>query len=221
MPAKGWHFFIGVMDIVKYLPQNLRSVLARAATHAAIIAPMLASLPAAEAWVLNVTPGPRTIGLTVGNNVAGGTPNIVSVTVPAAVLGTGASQAMTSDSTQAASPFDGFIVCVPPNQVYVGGYLRELTNTANSATLSVTTPAALSNGAETIPFTQISWTSTSIGNNGAADIPAGTFNGGNLVLRNIASNRFVENCHTFNYANANFVAAGTYTGRATYTLVAP
>lgn len=209
------------MDIVKYLPQNLRSVLARAATHAAIIAPMLASLPAAEAWVLNVTPGPRTIGLTVGNNVAGGTPNIVSVTVPAAVLGTGASQAMTSDSTQAASPFDGFIVCVPPNQVYVGGYLRELTNTANSATLSVTTPATLSNGAETIPFTQISWTSTSIGNNGAADIPAGTFNGGNLVLRNIASNRFVENCHTFNYANANFVAAGTYTGRATYTLVAP
>jgi hypothetical protein len=209
------------MDIVEYLPQNLRSVLARAATHAVIIAPMLASVSVAEAWVLNVPPGPRTIGLTIGNNVAGGTPNIVSVTVPAAVLGTGASQAMISDSTQAASPFDAFVVCVPPNQVYIGGYLRELTNTANSATLSVTTPATLSNGAETIPFTQISWTSTSIGNAGAADIPAGTFNGGNLVLRNIASNRYVENCHTFNYANANFVAAGTYTGRATYTLVAP
>lgn len=205
------------MYIVEYLPQRLRSVLC----CATIIAPILAYMPAAEAWVLNVTPGPRTIGLTVGNNVAGGTPNIVSVTVPAAVLGTGASQAMTSDSTQANSPFDAFTVCVPPNQVYVGGYLRELTNTANSATLSVTTPATLSNGAETIPFTQISWTSTSIGNNGAADIPAGTFNGGNLVLRNIASNRYVENCHTFNYANANFVAAGTYTGRATYTLVAP
>ncbi len=171
--------------------------------------------------MLNVTPGPRTIGLTVGNNVAAGTPNIVSVTVPAAVLGTGAAQAMISDSTQANSPFDNFTVCVPPNQVYVGGYLRELNNTANSATLSVTTPATLSNGAETIPFTEISWTSTSIGNNGAADIPAGTFNGGNLVLRNIASNRYVENCHIFSYANTNFVAAGTYTGRATYTLVAP
>lgn len=217
MPAWCWHFFIGAMYIVEYLPQRLRSVLC----CATIIAPILAYMPAAEAWVLNVTPGPRTIGLTVGNNVAGGTPNIVSVTVPAAVLGTGASQAMTSDSTQANSPFDAFTVCVPPNQVYVGGYLRELTNTANSATLSVTTPATLSNGSETIPFTQISWTSTSIGNNGAADIPAGTFNGGNLVLRNIASNRYVENCHTFNYANANFVAAGTYTGRATYTLVAP
>jgi hypothetical protein len=217
MPARGWHFFIGAMYIVEYLPQRLRSVLCRAA----IVAPILAYMSATNAWVLNVTPGPRTIGLTVGNNVAGGTPNIVSVSVPAAVLGTGASQAMTSDSTQAVSPFDNFTVCVPPNQVYVGGYLRELTNTANSATLSVTTPATLSNGAETIPFTQISWTSTSIGNNGAADIPAGTFNGGNLVLRNIASNRYVENCHTFNYANANFVAAGTYTGRATYTLVAP
>ena len=206
---------------MKYSQQNLKAVLARAVTRAMIIVSLLASVPAAHAWVLNVTPGPRTIGLTVGNNVVGGTPNIVSVSVPAAVLGTGASQAMTSDSTQAVSPFDNFTVCVPPNQVYVGGYLRELTNTANSATLSVTTPATLSNGAETIPFTQISWTSTSIGNNGAADIPAGTFNGGNLVLRNIASNRYVENCHTFNYANANFVAAGTYTGRATYTLVAP
>lgn len=202
---------------MEYLTQRLRSAFCRAA----ILAPILAYLPATSAWVLNVTPGPRTIGLTVGNNVAGGTPNIVSVSVPAAVLGTGVSQAMTSDSTQANSPFDNFTVCVPPNQVYVGGYLRELTNTANSATLSVTTPATLSNGAETIPFTQISWTSTSIGNGGAADIPAGTFNGGNLVLRNIASNRYVENCHTFNYANANFVAAGTYTGRATYTLVAP
>ncbi len=186
-----------------------------------LTAALCSTLPYADAWVLNVTPGPRTIGLTVGNNVVGATPNIVSVTVPAAVLGTGAAQAMTSDSTQANSPFDNFAVCVPPNQVYVGGYLRELTTGANSATLSVSTPATLSNGAETIPFTQISWTSTSIGNGGAADIPAGTFNGGSIVLRNIASNNWVENCHTFSYANTNVVAAGTYTGRATYTLVAP
>jgi len=182
---------------------------------------ILSNTGSADAWVLVVKPGQRTIGLTVGDNVAAGTPNIVSVTVPAAVLGTGAAQAMTSDSTQANSPFDNFTVCVPPNQVYIGGYLRELKNTANSATLSVTTPATLSNGSETIPFTEISWTSTSIGNGGAADIPAGTFNGGNLFLRTIASNTYVENCHTFSYANTNFVAAGIYAGRATYTLVAP
>lgn len=182
---------------------------------------ILTSAGSANAWVLTVTPGPRTIGLTVGNNVAAGTPNIVSVTVPAAVLGTGAAQAMTSDSTQANSPFDNFTVCVPPNQVYVGGYFRQPTTTANTATLSVTTPTTLSNGTETIPFTEVSWTSTSIGNGGAADIPAGTFNGGNLFLRTIASNQYVENCHTFSYANTNFVAAGIYAGRATYTLVAP
>lgn len=182
---------------------------------------ILTNTRSADAWVLIVKPGQRTIGLTVGDNVAAGTPNIVSVTVPAAVLGTGSAQAMTSDSTQANSPFDNFTVCVPPNQVYIGGYLRELKNSASSATLSVTTPATLSNGSETIPFTEISWTSTSIGNGGAADIPAGTFNGGNLFLRTIASNTYVENCHTFSYANTNFVAAGIYAGRATYTLVAP
>lgn len=182
---------------------------------------ILTNTRSADAWVLIVKPGQRTIGLTVGDAVAAGTPNIVSVTVPAAALGTGAAQAMTSDSTQANSPFDNFTVCVPPNQVYIGGYIREPKNTANSATLSVTTPATLSNGSETIPFTEISWTSTSIGNGGAADIPAGTFNGGNLFLRTIASNTFVENCHTFSYANTNFVAAGIYAGRATYTLVTP
>ena len=209
--------------VLRYVLRRMLRPIALAVLRPIVLAVSVFALttPIAHAWVLNVTPGPRTIGLIVGNNAAGAAPNIVSVTVPAAVLGTGALQAMTSDSTQAASPFDNFTVCVPPNQVYVGGYLRELVTGGNSATLSVTTPATLSNGTETISFTQISWTSTSIGNGGAADIPAGTFNGGNLVLRNIASNRWVENCHIFSYANTNFVAAGIYTGRATYTLVAP
>ena len=178
---------------------------------------------ASEAWVLTVTPGARTVYLGVGNsttNAANATINLVSVTVPSSVVGTGVSQAMTSNSTQAISPFDGFTVCVPPNQVYVGGYFREPSTTANVAALQVNTPATLSNGAETIPFSQISWTSTALGNP-AADIPAGTFNGATLFLRNFASNTFVENCHTFSYANTNVVAAGVYNGRATYTLTSP
>ena len=178
---------------------------------------------ASEAWVLTVTPGARTVYLGVGNsttNAANATINLVSVTVPSNVVGTGASQAMTSNSTQATSPFDGFTVCVPPNQVYVGGYFREPSTTANVAALQVNTPATLSNGADTIPFSQISWTSTALGNP-AADIPAGTFNGANLFLRNFASNTYVENCHTFSYANTNVVAAGVYNGRATYTLTSP
>lgn len=177
----------------------------------------------AEAWVLTVTPGARTVYLGIGNsttNAANATINRVSVTVPANVVGTGAAQAMTSSSTQANSPYDGFTVCVPPNQVYVGGYFREPSTTANVAALQVTTPASLSNGADTLPFTQISWTSTALGNP-AADIPAGTFNGATLFLRNITSNTYVENCHTFSYANTNLVAAGVYNGRATYTMTSP
>ncbi len=177
----------------------------------------------AEAWVLTITPGARTVYLGIGNSTTDATNatiNSVSVTVPANVVGTGAAQAMTSNSTQATSPYDGFTVCVPPNQVYVGGYFREPSTTTNVAALQVTTPASLSNGANTLPFTQISWTSTALGNP-AADIPAGTFNGATLFLRNITSNTYVENCHTFSYANTNLVAAGVYNGRATYTMTSP
>ena len=178
---------------------------------------------AADAWVLAVTPGARRIYLAVGNataNAANATINQVSVTVPANVVGTGTAQAMTSNSTQANSPFDGYNVCVPPNQVYIGGFFREPSTTANVARLQVTTPATLTSGADTLPFTQISWTSTALGN-AAADIPAGTFNGATLFLRNITSNTYVENCHTFTYANTNLVPAGVYSGRATYTLATP
>jgi hypothetical protein len=176
-----------------------------------------------DAWVLNVTPGARRIYLAVGNattDAANATINQVSVTVPANVLGTGTAQAMTSNSTQANSPFDGYNVCVPPNQVYIGGYFREPSTTAAVARLQVTTPATLTSGADTLPFTQISWTSTALGN-ATADIPAGTFNGATLFLRNVSSNTYVENCHTFTYANTNLVAAGVYSGRATYTLTTP
>lgn len=176
-----------------------------------------------EAWVLTITPGARTVYLGIGNsttNAANATINLVSVSVPANVVGTGAAQAMTSNSAQANSPYDGYTVCVPPNQVYVGGYFREPSTTANVAALQVNTPANLTNGADTLPFTQISWTSTALGNP-AADIPAGAFNGATVFLRNITSNTYVENCHTFSYANTNLVAAGVYNGRATYTMTSP
>lgn len=192
-------------------------------SRAWIAALLCGTVVTADAWVLTVTPGARTVYLGVGNsttNAANATINLVSVTVPSNVVGTGASQAMTSNSTQAASPFDAFTVCTPPNQVYVGGYFREPSTTANVAALQVNTPANLSNGADTIPFSQISWTSTALGN-ATADIPAGTFNGATLFLRNFASNTYVENCHTFSYANTNVVAAGVYNGRATYTLTSP
>ena len=187
---------------------------------------LLASCPASQALVFSVKPGTRTVYLAVGNataNADNATINLVTTTLLAADVGSGVARVMTSNSTQANSPFDGFTVCVPGSgQVYVGGFFRLPSASATTAVLQVTTPAGLTSGANTIAFDQISWSSTSIGNAGAADIPAGSFvSGGTRFLRNFAANSYVENCHTFSYANATPVAGGTYTGRATYTLTAP
>jgi hypothetical protein len=189
-----------------------------------IVMVAILSLPA-KAWVLNLTPGTKAVYLAVGNATANAdntTVNLVSVTVPAGSLGTGAAQVFSSNSTQSISPYDNYTLCSPTSgQVYIGGFYRLPTTNTTSAVLQVTTPAGLTSGVNTIPFNQISWTSTALGNAGA-DIPAGTFiSGGTLFLRNFAANSYVENCHTFSYANTAPVAAGTYNGRATYTLTTP
>ena len=188
----------------------------------------------ADAWVLTITSGPKAAFLQVGlgsysgTYSTGGTPlnnafvNTVTLLNPLTpnVVGTGVAQAMTSDSTQAASFYDGFLVCNPPTQVYVGGWVRTPTGTG-SGVLSVISPTSLlSATGDAIPFTQISWTSTANGN-ATADIPAGTFNGGTLALRTIAAGTWVENCFTFSYANTAVVAGGTYKGTVSYTLVLP
>ncbi|MGZ5038348.1 MAG: hypothetical protein ACXWG1_16175 [Usitatibacter sp.] len=187
----------------------------------------------ARAFSVNITAGTRAIYLQVGNGSftgtysGGGTPgnnatvNVVSVTVPAAAIGSGVAQQMSSNSTQATSFYDNFAFCNPPVQVYVGGFFR-LPGTTGTATLSVTTAANLVNASgSTIPFSQISWTSSGNSDAGAEPIPAGAFNGGTQTLTTFKVNTWNESCHTFSYANAATVASGTYTGRATYTLSAP
>ncbi|EWS63711.1 hypothetical protein Y695_03055 [Hydrogenophaga sp. T4] len=52
-------------------------------------------------------------------------------------------------------------------------------------------------------------------------IPAGTFNGGTQTLATVPANRYIENCHSFIYANSAIRAAGTYNGQVTYTLSSP
>ena len=181
------------------------------------------SATTASGWILTILPASKALYLEVGVgslNSNNATINVVSVNVPMNAVGTGAAQAMTSDSTQSISFFDNYVVCNPPTQVYIGGFYRLPATDTTSAVLQVSTPATLTNGVETIPFSQISWTSTANGN-AAPDIPAGTFNGGTLFLRNIAANTWVENCHSFVYANGTTPAGGVYTGRATYTLTSP
>ena len=194
-------------------------------------------LPASllHAFTVNITAAnPRTVYLQVGvgaftaNYNASGQPqdnptiNIVSVTVPAAQVGSGVAQTMTTNSTAANSFYDGFAFCNAPAQLYIGGFYRSVA-AGGAATVRATVPASLVNGAgHAIPFSQISWSSAGNGDGTAAQpFPAGTFAPGVQAIGTIARNQWAESCHTFSYANTSVVAAGTYTGRVTYTLATP
>lgn len=187
----------------------------------------------AVAFTVSILPGTRALYLSVGNGsysgiyTSGGTPlnnstiNVVSVTVPAAAVGNGVAQAMTSNSTQATSYYDGFAFCTPPAQVYVGGFYRQ-PGLTGSASLTATAPTSLTNATgNTIPFSQIRWTSSGAGDTGTEIIPGGTFTGGSQVLATFGNNSWNESCHTFSYSNTAIPSAGTYTGRVLYTLSAP
>ena len=190
----------------------------------------------ALAFTVTINQGSRAIYLQIGNGTSSGqfdngvlpsnntTINKVSVTVPATAVGNGTAQAMTTDSTASNSFWDGFAFCNLPAQLYIGGFYR--TPGGGNSTLSVTAtvPVALTDTAgDTIPFSQISWTSSGNGDgNGAQPFPAGTFPaGGSLTVGTITRNQWAESCWTFSYRNNLIPAGGSYTGRVTYTLVAP
>ena len=189
---------------------------------------LVCAMGPAQAWTLTIAAAPRRLYLQVGNGVWGNsaTVNTVSVSVPAQQLGNGAGMAMTSDSTQAISPYDNYLVCSPPAQIFVAASYQR-SNAANgpsSAVLQVSSPAFLTSpGGDTIPFSQISWTVSSLGSSDSTPgvIPPGTFNGATQVLATVLANRLIENCHTFHFANTATRAAGTYTGQVVYTIATP
>jgi len=215
---------------------NLRRITARQAASVCLVVLVSADIVAAHAWSLGVTSGDRRLFLHVGNGALSGSSgtlngtagtsgiiNTVQVTVPVAQLGNGTALGMTSDSTQSVSRYgDGNNTCpTPSSQVMVGAGFRR-NGGSNSATLTVASPASLVNASgDTIPFTQISWTVSAPGSGVPNVIPAGTFNGGTQTLATLPGNTYIENCHTFSYANSAVRAAGTYSGRVTYTLASP
>ena len=188
---------------------------------------------AAQAYLVNIGTGTRALYLQVGTGTftgfysTGGTPgdnptiNTVTANVAAGAIGGGA-QTMSTNSPVTNSPYDNFAFCTPTTgQVYVGGFYRT-PGTAANATLSVTTPLNLLNASsDTIPFSTISWVSGGAQDT-SATIPPGTFAGGTTqTLLTVGRNSWFESCLTFSYANAQLAPAGTFTGRATYQLVAP
>lgn len=190
---------------------------ARKAAGACLALLCVAEMAAAHAWSLSVTAGPRRLFLHVGNGALSGSSagtlngtlgtsgivNTVRVDVPFAQLGNGTALPMTSDSTQNVSLYDdGYNTCPnPASQVMVGAGFRRNSGNAN-ATLTVASPANLSNASsDTIPFNQISWTVSAPGSGVPNVISAGTFNGGSLTLATVRGNTYLENCHTFSFAN--------------------
>lgn len=209
------------------IPKRVQCWLAGTLCAALLLVPSLA-----QAYQITITSGKRALYLQIGDGTyvdgsynAGGTPannatiDVVSVSVPAASVGNGTAQAMTSNSTAANSFIDGYAFCNLPAQVYIGGWSRPGSGTG-TATLSVSTPANLASGTDIIPFSQISW---KISGNGDTTyvIPSGTFTGGTQTLTTLSANTWKEQCMTFSYANSAVVAAGTYTGRAVYTMSLP
>ncbi|UNK48377.1 hypothetical protein MNR01_11420 [Lysobacter sp. S4-A87] len=193
---------------------------------------------AAQAYVVNITPqNGRAAYLRVGDGAItggnynnGGTPadfgtvNVVSVAVPANVLGNGTSQQMSGNASQMNSHYDGYLFC-NAGQIYVGGFYRRNSSTgAASLTVAITTPLRTPSG-ETIPFTQISWTTSSNGPDGditGEPITDSAFTGAaSQVVASFPANTWRETCMSFRFANAAIYAAGTYTGRVTYTLTTP
>jgi hypothetical protein len=207
------------------LPRTFKT---RSAVALLMAAGMLAS-GVAQAWTLSVNAASRRVFLHVGNGTAdanNGAINRVEVTLSGAALISGLPQAMTTDSTQSRSLWgDGFTTCPnPSSQIMVGASYRRSNgnNGPASATLSVSSPPSLtSTGGDTIPFSEISWSVAAPGSPTPNVIPSGSFNGGQQTLATIPAGTYIENCHSFTYANSAARAAGTYNGRVTYTLTSP
>lgn len=157
---------------------------------------------------------------TPGNNT---TVNTVSVSVPAAQVGTGAAQAMTTNSTQSESFYDGYAFCNAPGQLYIGGFYRTTTTGTGSINITATVPTVLTDAnGDTLSFGKISWTSSGNADTGAEPFPAATFTPGAVqTIGAIGQNQWAESCWTFSYANNTVPAAGTYTGTVLYTATTP
>lgn len=206
--------------------------------HRAIAGAVLLSAVSSTALAYTATltaAAPKTIYLQVGvgaftaDYINGGQPeknttvNTVSATIAANVVGSGTAQAMTTNSTATQSYWDGYTYCTVPAQLYIGGFYRTTGAATAAATVTATVPTSLTDATgDSIPFSQIQWTSSGNGDTGAEPFPAGTFvHGGVQNVGSMASNTWNESCWNFSYSNNTVPPAGTYTGVVLYTMSSP
>ena len=114
---------------------------------------------------------------------------------------------------------DGTPIEGAPASVLIEASARQATppNPKRTYIISVDSSTPLSNGTNTISFTNISWTSQD------EDIPSGNFNGSpaQVLFGPHEYKELVRDWHTFYYNNTQIVPSGTYTGSVTYTVSVP
>ncbi|GAB2659445.1 hypothetical protein [Arenimonas aestuarii] len=154
-----------------------------------------------------------------GSPESGGAVSQVRVALSPLDVGNGVPQPMTGNG-RTSSDYDGFQFC-DAGQIYVGGFFRRPGNSNNfAAQLSVLSPPTLNSPqGNTIPVSEISWTTSGIGDTGAQPVPPGQLAAGSNPLTTFQQNTWNESCLSFSYANSQVVAAGTYTTTVTFTLV--
>jgi hypothetical protein len=189
----------------------------------------LALLPAtASAWQVSLGNAQRRLFLHVGSgmlNADSGTVSQFTVDVQGPQLGNGPLPMTTVNGQSTSLLNPGITRCTSPqSQILIGAsYQRQnVNNGSNSATLSVVSPAHLTNArGDTIPFSEIGWSVA-----GSADATpfttlSGSFAPGTVPLAQVSANTYMETCHAFTYGNSAVYPAGTYTGTVTYTLSNP
>lgn len=190
------------------------------------------------AYTFEINGGSRAVYLRVGSGGPTGgnyprdgrpindsTVNTVTVTVPAAAVGLGADYDMTGNGNTR-SQLDGFAFC-DQGEIYIGAFFRHPSNgnggggPNNTATVIATYPPNLTSGADTIPMSQVSWTSSGNGDTGAQPFASGSFTGSGQTVASLVRNLWSESCYQFRYGNDLLVNAGSYTNTVTYTITAP
>lgn len=150
----------------------------------------------ASALVFAINPPPNEVGLQVGNPGAG-------VTTVAFAIGV-------------ANAGNGVAIAGAPANIPVVAWARHGGCQVRNVVLTVTTPASLASGGNTIPFNAISWTTTD------ADIAPGTYAApGSVTIATFLNCQQISNQHTFSFDNVGTYAGGTYSGTATYTVTMP
>jgi len=115
---------------------------------------------------------------------------------------------------------DGTPITGTPNSILIEASARRAGWFAAFTTNFIVTADSstpLTNGTDTISFTNISWTAQH------EDIPSGNFTGSpaQVILPPTRAFWLVRDWHTFFYNNTQIVPYGTYTGRVTYTVSVP